>query len=176
MGHVPLNWLENILDDVFVILKSVTLEAGFIVPPGNYAEVYFDSFGLVDFCVVGFLVDVVDDRRHFELVVFEAFLNDLDFVHLFNAEKVCNDLFGTDLLEGKIKSMRVLPVEFGPFKFFMAVVDLFAEGLAYHVLGDLKLDVHAFVTQKNDTLLTVVGGDFVGQFFKKFKATRAYEW
>lgn len=115
MGHVPLNRLENVLYDVFVILKSVTLEAGLIVAPGNYAEVYFDSFGLVDFCVVGFLVDVVDDRRHFELVVFEAFFNDVDFVHLSNAEKVCNYLFGTDLLECKIESMRVLPVEFGPF-------------------------------------------------------------
>jgi hypothetical protein len=61
VGHVPLNWLENILDDVFIILKSVTLETGFIVAPGNYAEVDFDTFGLVDFCVVGFLVDVVDD-------------------------------------------------------------------------------------------------------------------
>jgi hypothetical protein len=171
VGHVPLNWLENILDNVFVILKSVTLETSFIVALGNYAEVYFDSFGLVDFCVVGFLVDVVDDRRHFELVVFQAFFNDVDFVHLFNTEKVCNDLFGTDLLECKIESMRVLSVQFGPFKFFMAVVDFFGEGLAYHVLGDFKLDVHAFVTQKNDTLLTVVGGDFVGQFFEKLKAT-----
>ena len=105
------------------------------------------------------------------MVVFEAFFNDVDFVHFFNTEKVCNDLFGTDLFECKIKSMRVLPVQFGPFKFFMTVVDFFGEGLADHVLGDLKLDVHAFVTQKNDTLLTVMGGDFVGQFFKKLKAT-----
>lgn len=50
----------------------------------------------------------------------------------------------------------------------MAVVNFCAEGLAYHVLGDLKLDVHAFVTQKNDTLLTVMGGNFVGEFFEKF--------
>jgi hypothetical protein len=176
MGHISLNWLEDVLDDGLVILKPIALQPGFIVAPGDDAEVDFDAFGLMDFGVVCFLVDVVDDRGHFELVVFQALLNDVHFVHLFNAEKVRNNLLGTDLLEREVKRVRVLSIEFGPFQFLMAVLDLFAQRLTNHGVGDFELDVHTLVTKKDDTLFTVMGGDLVGEFLEKFEAARAHKW
>lgn len=150
MSDILFHGLKDILDNHLIIFISVALEPGLIVPPGDNAKVDLDTLVHVNFNVVLSGINIVHDAEHFDLVVLEAVLDDVDLLDFFHVEELFDQVMGSCLLVGEVELVRVLSIKFCALEFRVTDLDTFGQSLTYHCLGDLELFLHAIVAQEHD--------------------------
>lgn len=110
MCFVFFNRLENVADAAFVIVVSVTLESALLSSPGNDDKVHLKTLFHINLDIFFFGVNVVDDSRNFNLVVFETFLCFINLVDLFENETLLYQLKRDDCFECFFKYNRICSV------------------------------------------------------------------